>query len=391
MTTANGATWYVVHVEDDVNTLRQVKEYLEGEDFDFGQVRVAGTSEFDDALTLLGERKVDLLILDVYRGDPSSHDAAGVDVLSTWRAAGFAPVVLHTALPERLDVHAGPFVHIVTKEAGSLVRLSATIRQLFSTNIPQIHRAIVNHLDVSLRDYMWGFVVKNWSQISSLTRQPDFIRLLLRRLGLQFASDVAATIRRVYPDSSPPDPSQDTVHPVEYYVRPPIGEDPKLGDLRLLGAGDDEQLVVVLWPSCDLVHRGDQCKVERALCARLRQVEEFEEYTAWATDAKPNKKKERALLSLMENVRKAPGTQPERYHFLPGAWDMRARVADFGDLMHVPVADLRKAPCIATVASPFAESISSRLVRYLGRLGTPDLDREIVLGSLRPDSQDEGS
>ena len=62
MTTANGATWYWVHVEDDVDILRQVKEYLEGEDFEFGHVRVAGTSEIDDALTLLRERRVDLLI-----------------------------------------------------------------------------------------------------------------------------------------------------------------------------------------------------------------------------------------------------------------------------------------------------------------------------------------
>ena len=81
--------WQVVHVEDDATMRAQVKDYLEGESFEFGKLHVVGTGEFDDALALLRERKVDLVILDVYRGTPLDRDSAGLPVLESWRAVGF--------------------------------------------------------------------------------------------------------------------------------------------------------------------------------------------------------------------------------------------------------------------------------------------------------------
>lgn len=270
--------WQVVHVEDDPDTLRQVKEYLEEETFDFGALRIVGTSDFDEARDLLRERRVDLLLLDVYRGDVSLGDSAGTEVLARWRATGFAPVVLHTALPEAVADHEGPFVRVVPKEAGSLPRLGRAVREIFATRVPQIHRAAVDHLDSAVRSYMWGFVEEHWDEFRDLTEQPDFIRLLLKRLGLQFTREVAPLIRTVYPGVTATDPSSDTVHPVEYYVRPPIGPDPQLGDLRRVPLGSEiDVLVVVVWPSCDLVHREGQCT--RSLCAhetheRVRRVQQ---------------------------------------------------------------------------------------------------------------------
>lgn len=388
MTGEATAPWYVVHVEDDRDTLRQVKEYLEGETFDFGSVSVFGTDDFGTALDRLRERRVDLLVLDVFRGDLAARDSAGTEILTTWRATGFAPVILHTALPETVKDQAGPFVRIVPKEAGGLKQLGDTLRQIFAARIPQIHRAAVDHLAGALRSYMWGFVTDNWEEIRGLTEQPDFVRLLLKRLGLQFTHGVAGLIRTLYPGADASDPAGDTVHPVEYYVRPPIGPHPQLGDLRRLPVGTEtEVLMVVVWPSCDLVHRDGRCKVSRVLCARAKALTEFEEYSTWTAQATPGKDKEKAekaLTALIGNNRRIG--QAERYYFLPAAWDMPPAVVDFNDLEHVPVEVLNAAQCVATVASPFAEAMAARLIRYLGRLGTPDLDMAIVLKSLRPEA-----
>jgi len=380
MNAENGRIWQVVHVEDARDTLRQVQEYLEGEAFEFGALRLTGTGDFDQALDLLRERRVDLLLLDVYRGDPAVRDSAGTELLRRWRDTGFAPVILYTALPESVRDHEGPFVQVVSKEAGGLPRLADALRAMFATRIPQIHRAVVNHLDAALRSYMWGFVEGHWEEIRGLAEQPDFIRLLLGRLGLQFRHGVAPLIRTVYPDADAADPATDAVHPVEYYVRPPIGPDPQLGDLRRVPIADEpDVLVVVVWPSCDLVHRDGRCKVDRALCARVTPIAEFDEYATWIAEESQGRRQ--ALTALIGNNRRTG--QAERYHFLPGAWDMPAGVVDFGELEHVQVDVLRRAECVATVASPFAESMAARLVRYLGRVGTPDLDVEIVLASLR--------
>jgi CheY-like chemotaxis protein len=375
-------TWQVIHVEDDPDTLRQVKDYLEGERFDFGVFRLVGTGDFGEAIGLLKERRVDLLLLDVFRGDPGAGESAGTEVLTQWRATGFAPVILYTALPEAVTSEAGPFVRVVPKEAGGLRQLRDVVTEIFGTRIPQIHRAVVDHLDYALRDYMWDFVEAHWSEIEGLTEQPDFIRLLLTRLGLHFTRDASRLVNALYPGAIASEPAPHTVHPVEYYVRPPIGPDPRLGDLRRVAiAGDEDVLVLVLWPSCDLVQRDRGSKVERALCARVKPLSAFPELQDWIAESSPGKRLRDPLVALINNNRRTG--QAERYHFLPGAWEMPALVIDFGELEHLAVETLTAGRCEATVASPFAESISSRLLRYLGRLGTPDLDTDIVLDSLR--------
>src|SRR5262249_14971589 len=193
---------------------------------------------------------------------------------------------------------------IVAKEAGNLPRLKAAIEEIFATKIPQIHRSAVDHLDSALRSYMWGFVQEHWSEIEGLTKEPDFVRLLLRRLGLQFNHGVAALIDDVYPGAEAADAAANKIHPVEYYVRPPIGSDPQLGDLRRIPlGGESDDLVVVVWPSCDLVHRDGRCKLDRALCARTKPLTAFEEYNKWASESEPGKKVEEALTALVTNNR----------------------------------------------------------------------------------------
>lgn len=381
MPTATGRVWTVVHVEDDPDLLRQVQEFLEGEVFSFGTLRVVPSQTFDRALELLRDRRVDLLILDVFRGTPEDGNRAGLDVLEEWQAVGFAPVVLYTALPESIQAAANPFVRIVTKEHAQLARLADEIRDLFDLKIPQAHRAIVEHLDKTLRTYMWGFVVAEWGELGPLVNQPDFLRLLLHRLAMGFTQGVEPLISEVYPPTIATAPAEEKIHPVEYYVKPPIGTNPLLGDLRRLSRNGQDRLYVILWPTCDLVDRGGQCKVERALCARARPLEEFEEFVTWRQAPTPSNTVVEKLTALVTNNRRSG--QSDRYHFLPPAWDIPAMVADFGDLEHVPVPELRAASRLATIASPFAEAIAVRFVRYLGRVGTSDLDLDLVLAAMR--------
>lgn len=358
--------------------LRQVGEFLEGETFSFGEISFTGTESFDEALELLRRRKVDLVILDVYRGKPSSGDQAGVELLREWKSVGFAPVVMYTALPAGLEDHCGPFVRLVSKEGpGSLERLKAEIEGVFRHKIPGIHRAIRGHLDKALARYMWGFVVENWDKIEGLTERADFVRLLLHRLEREFSREgVGALIESLYPGTGAVDPATSKVDPTEFYVKPPVGDGIQAGDLRVVG----DQVFVVLWPSCDLVERDGGYKVERALCARTVGLADCEEHKEWEQGDPPSNNVINGLKALMSNNRRAG--QAERYHFLPPAWDMTATLVDFQLLEHVRLAELRVTTCIATIASPFAEELCGRFVRYIGRLGTPDLDLDVILKSL---------
>jgi CheY-like chemotaxis protein len=385
---ASSRLWTIAFVEDDDDMRRQVKEFLEGETFSFGKVTVIDTGSFETALTLLRERKIDIVILDVFQGDTGKGDSAGITLLEEWRGTGFAPVILHTALPEGLEEHCNAFVRLVPKEGDNFARLVKEIEALFALTIPQIHRAIFDHLEKSLRDYMWNFVVENWGDLRDLAPRPDFARLLVHRLGLQLARvGVGAVIEEVHPGVSGRDPQEQKIHPAEYYVKPPVEGDPMLGDLRFIRRGEHEDLCVIVWPSCDLVYHDGKCKVDRALCARALPLVDVEEYKNWMEKSMPTTGgSATALIELMSNNRKGKH-QAERYYFLPPVWDIPAVVIDFQQLEHVTVDELRAARCLATVASPFAESIGARFVRYLGRLGTPDLDMTLALDAIRSSTE----
>lgn len=375
-------TWTIAIVEDDENVQRQIVEFIKSETFTFGNVSLLALADFDEALPLLRQRKIDLAILDVYRGQLDQHDTAGVGVLQEWKQTGFCPVILHTALPEGLAEHENAFVRLVPKEQDSLQNLVNAINALFEIKVPQLHRAISDHVESGVRDYMWGFVVDQWASFEDFVAKPDFVRLLLMRLATTLSRDgVAGVVSQVHPESDERDPDVDKVHPVEYYIKPPIGANPQLGDLRTLERNGTSVVVVVLWPSCDLVEREGKCKVDRALCALAKPLSDYLELTDWQAKQSGNKKK--ALESLLANNRR--GTQSDRYHFLPHAWDIPASVIDFQELEHVPVSDLREAPCVATIASPYAEAIGNRFGKYLGRIGTPDLDFELILTTLNPE------
>jgi hypothetical protein len=93
--------------------------------------------------------------------------------------------------------------------------------------------------------------------------------------------------------------------------------------------------------------------------------------------------KQKKVERLVKNTR---DESPDRYHFLPGVWDIPDLVVDFQALEHVTLAEVRALACLGTLASPFAEALGSRFQRYIGRIGTPDLDVPAVVAQIRAHS-----
>jgi CheY-like chemotaxis protein len=374
--------WSILLVEDDKTIREQVVDYLSGMSFASRALKVSEIGDLSEALNLVRERKADLIILDVYRGKATQGgEQIGIRILDSIRSSGFVPVVLYTALPEGLEDHRGPFVRLVGKEAGGLERLKEEITDLFRLRIPQVHRAIVNHMDETMCAYMWGFVQEHWMDFEAFANKPEFLRLVLQRLALVFAREgITRTTEEVYGASSGGQTvSEDSVHPAEYYIKPPIGEDPMLGDVRSRQTAGDNEYLVVLWPTCDMVSTGGRTpKTELVLCARASLAKDTSEIVEWL--ASPSNTKRKRVERLISNTR---DESPDRYHFLPGVWDIPDLIIDFQSLEHITLAKLKACPCLATMASPFAEALAARFQRYIGRIGTPDLDMRTVLAKIQ--------
>jgi CheY-like chemotaxis protein len=165
--------WRVLIVEDDPQMLTDVTEFLQGLTFDGRGVELDGEGDFSAAIELVRLKKVDVIILDVYRGTSApAGEPDGLDVLAAVRDSGFVSVVLYTAHPEKVKGSTSAFVRLVGKDVNSLVKVQKELDELFSLGIPQIYRALVNHVDHTLRDYMWTFVEGSSTNLAPLAGTP---------------------------------------------------------------------------------------------------------------------------------------------------------------------------------------------------------------------------
>jgi CheY-like chemotaxis protein len=387
-TEAGDYKWNVLLVEDDETIRRQVREYLSGETFASRGLKISEIGSLDEALDLIRERKADLVILDVYRGKAErGGEQTGVQILESIRRSGFVPVVLHTALPEGLESLQGKFVRLVGKDEG-LEKLKEQIANIFALRIPQVNRAIVNHVDQTMSAYMWNFVQARWADFELLVDKPEFLRLIVQRLARTLARQgIERMVQEVYGGlRSDPAEGDETVHPAECYIKPPIGEDPMLGDIRRRDSGGGSDHIVVLWPSCDMVSTGSrEPKTQFVLCAQALLATETPEVQGWrSAQSGANKKK---VERLVKNAREM---SPDRYHFLPAVWDIPDLLVDFQKLEHIPLETIRACTCVATLASPYAESLTVRFQKYIGRVGTPDVNMESVITRMRSGTRTGG-
>ena len=72
--------------------------------------------------------------------------------------------------------------------------------------------------------------------------------------------------------------------------------------------------------------------------------------------------------------------QPGRYHYVPAAWTVPDLIVDNQRVVSVPYDDLATHyEKVASLDSPFAEELVHRFARFIGRLGTPDLDLDAIV------------
>jgi len=361
--------WVVLVVEDDAEIREQIQQYFGDETFDGHGIEIHPYEDIRDAKTLIRDRKADILILDVFQGEQATTaDKPGIDVLNEINRSGFVPVVFYTALPEQVRHLAGQFVRVINKTEG-LTALKAQIQELFDLKVPQLTRKLYDHVDRALGRYMWDYAQERWTDIKSIADKPELMRIIMTRLSALEASP-------------------EEVHSAEYYIAPPVASGLRLGDVRFRELDSGKAYSVVAWPSCDLVENeaaqpSRKLKTSHVILLGAKEVKASPEYEVLANGGSDSK-----LKNLMKNKREHSSTQQigdrERYHYLPGFWDIPHLVIDFQVINFVEVAEAKQWTCLATIASPFAEALSQRFLSYIGRLGTPDLRIADLIVALSP-------
>ena len=387
-----GVPWRILVVDDDRDIAENLRELIspaavnEAGDPPNLEVEVS----FDTALETLVREEFDLLVLDVRnqvmeQGGWSPADTdRGLEVYESIRCRRFIPIVFYTALPHLVEgLDNSPFVQVVSKLSNERVQeLRQAVVAAFDSGFPRLHRALRRHVEALTREFMIEFVEKHWSELQD--HRADVAYLLTRRLGISFeggASQLASELG--YP---PDDVSGEVVHPTRFYVALPshghrMGDVLRGPDARLLhqGRGDSRHWYVILTPSCDLVtHRP---KADRVVLAECLPIDNFDHYQEWIEEGQSSEgasvTKRKQLERLLTS--RPIGLPEDRYHYLPAAFDVPDLIVDNQRIVHISFEHLSLYTRVASLDSPYAEELSHRFHRYMGRLGTPDLDMQTVL------------
>jgi CheY-like chemotaxis protein len=323
---------------------------------------------FREATTRLDGSRFDLLILDL-KNDEINDEDAGRTIFEEIKSKRFVPVVFYSAIAHKVRNLESVFVRVVEKTEG-LRKLRAEIKRIYDTGLP----ALTRFIEEEQRVYMWEFVEHFWQDAKSCYEKADITYLLARRLAHSLKG---CSVRRFLNAQGTPTPRPEEIkkiHPIEMYIKPVDDSAIFTGYILKGSVLDDEGYWIVLTPSCDFEHGN----VERVLLAKCFSLETQPEYTAHATNRTSDTKGK--LKSLLRD--RGDKRQIGRFKYLPKTFFIPDLIVDLQYLVQIPREALNGIERIASLDSPFIESILAQLCSYYGRIGTPDLDIDLVISRI---------
>lgn len=344
-------------------------------------IKVKKCPDFEKAISLLERHRFDLIILDLKDDsvEIESGDTVypGEQIFEEIRKRRFIPVIFYSAFAERVKHLENPFVRAVHREG--VRNLPPAIQEIFSTRLPHL----LKHIEEEQMNYMWKALMDDATKFDFNNQDKTEVSYLLaRRLANVLES---SSIKRFLQNQTPTGDGDgfNNIHPIEMYIYPPpVSRIMMTGDILLNPFGEDSGYWIIITPACDF----EQGNVSNVLLAKCDFLSEQPEYTALKAKIQSNASDinvaKGAIKSIAGNNRQKFGNrkfQPERFYYLPATSFIQDLLVDFQNLQHIAFEKLSLNFRRVSLDSPFAEEITSRFSRYYGRVGTPDLDKNIVL------------
>lgn len=356
----------VLFVDDDEKLRTNLVKVFDQESIEGHTLIASQAATFDDGKKLVGENDFDIVILDLYKGEPKKgNEKLGIEVLKEIQSVAFIPIIFYSGLTKDLAGIESEVVGVVNKGEGGIDQLKVEITRIIKSNIALIKRKVNEHIRVALRDYFWKTVHDDKKTIEPIKNDISIGYLLLRRLAHSLSKE---NIKSLLSD----DKIQDgKAHPMEFYIYPTnLSEEYEVGEILLR----DKTFYTILTPSCDFIKEGPRERkvgqVLLAIATPLTETDPFKKYSG-------NKEKYKQTLSDLIESRKG-----DRYFFLPGTPFIDNLVLDFQIKTMVNYDDLKTFQRIAKLDTPFAQSMVASFTRYYNRIGFPDIDSKYILDRL---------
>jgi CheY-like chemotaxis protein len=328
-------------------------------------------STFEEASALIADphRRYDLILSDTYRGEQKKGDAAVLDMVETYRAGRFCPLVVFSASARPDSLRIGAFVMWADKAEQQ--GIEKAVARMLATGIPQTARLLHDELDRLAGSYLWEFVEKHWDHLERGGHvEPDVLsRLIRRRAALQIA-EITST-----------EAGHDQVlevHGLEFYMYPPVTKKRySLGQV-IRRKDDPKDVRVILTPHCYLAIQQNQ-KIPRAEFVRVVKTRPVQEVLGAEKIKGAREGDANARSRKLRNWTTPPSGQdvgkPEgRYWYLPAFLEIPHLYCDFLQVDSLPYATIEADyESLAVLSPPYAESLQACWKAFDSSVGIPDL------------------
>ena len=342
----------ILLIDDLEDSVTPAKERLEA---NFGEECLCRIKPFKEAMDQIRSFRPHVVVLDWWNGDPQDQDDLGNTVLNRIWTQQFCPVVVYSALPPDQIQFTHPFVHKVRKGAQSLEKIVQIIEKL------RIHIDILRKGEESVWD-AFATAMKTVAPIAVQLPQEESKGIIAR-----------AGRRRVAALMDEPLPSDRALACWEQYLWPPVDKELLLGDiLRVVdgNADDPNGFRLVLTPSCDMVGAwaNENPKAKDILVAKCCSPLNGLDAIGLAPQTKQRKLKERlenhplASQGFFQSVLLLPPLQGH----------IPSMMANLRALELIPVTHINEYCRVASLDSPFRESVAWAYLQCAGRPGLPD-------------------
>lgn len=369
----------ILAIDDDSTVTNQIRDLIHDAEIEGCRISVEVENNFETGKQLLQQKDYDVVILDVYRGDPldSNRDLPGKEILDDIKLTVPIAVIFYTGLTTHIQDCASSMVRVVSKTTAG--GLEAELASLIKTGLPLIRKKITQHAHKIMRAYYWEFVDQHSDLVAASADDALLEYLLLRRLASTLNRE---GVTKIFGKTLSPE----KIHPLGFYICPPFQEDVyEMGDI--LKKEDDNSFHIVLTPSCDLAQK----KADYILLVPTMQLKETTEYKKYIEcknlDTAESLKKLPSLKDAL--IRLISSRKSDRFFFLPrnefiGMSDV---VLDFQQGFNHKIEEdtghkLAGYKKVCKIDDPFAQDMLATFIRNKNRPGSPDLDAEHVLGYL---------
>ena len=354
----------ILYIEDECDAAEELQAILEAQTIKGYTIKVDIENSFSKGLEIIKNDKYNIIILDLCDNTKGKQDTSGEDILHEIQKYSFTPIIVYSGHAYKIEEIESDIVKVISKGKDGSDKLIESVLKMVECKLAILKQAIHNHVDNELNNYFWSVIHPDRTLFKSSNLDYSLSYLLLRRIANSLSKDGIINIL------CDPSVQKDKIHPMEFYIYP-TNERLEYTSGEILEK--DNQHYVIITPTCDFQERNGKRNAEYIVLNKTIKLTDTNCYKAYIENQSKNSK---------ENLERYIQNNNPRYHFLPKTSFIPNLVMDFQNKLLIKYSDLKSYKRIATLDSPFAESMLIRHISYYNRIGTPDLDANYILEHL---------